>query len=132
MTSRKDAYTTVFLKAAGFPYDEEAVKKLKPVWWYSTRDKDEGGLRMTDQCVEFVETKSEIKVYKIELPKDLTLGPQVLIWLDQFLNSPYHLEKRFIKVLSERTAFELYMFSGDVKKMGAAKAMNRQIAKNND
>jgi hypothetical protein len=60
------------------------------------------------------------------------LGPQVLIWLDQFLNSPYHLEKRFIKVLSERTAFELYMFSGDVKKMGSAKAMNRQIAKNTD
>jgi hypothetical protein len=79
MTSRKDAYTTVFLKAAGFPHDDEAVKKLKSVWWYSTRDKDEGGLRMTDQCVEFVETKSEIKIYKIELPKDLTLGPQVLI-----------------------------------------------------
>jgi hypothetical protein len=132
MTSNKDTYTTVFLKAAEFPYDEQTVKTLKPIWWYSTRDKDEGGLRMTDQCLEFVETKSEIKTYKIELPKDLILGPQVLIWLDQFLNSPYHLEKRFIKVLSERTAFELYMFSGDVKKMGAAKAMNRQIAKNTD
>lgn len=125
---RKDTYTSVFLKAAGQPHDEEYVKKIRAVWWFSTRGKDVGGLRMTDQCLEFVETKSEIKTYKIELPKDMTIGPQVLVWMDQFLDSPFHLQKRYIKVLSEKAAFELYLFAGDVRKMGAAKALNKRLS----
>lgn len=125
---RKDTYTSVFLKAAGQPHDTEYVKKFRAVWWFSTRGKDVGGLRMTDQCLEFVETKSEIKTYKIELPKDLTIGPQVLVWMDQFLDSPFHLQKRYIKVLSEKAAFELYLFAGDVRKMGSAKALNKRLS----
>jgi hypothetical protein len=125
---RKDTYTSVFLKAAGQPHDANCVKKFRAVWWFSTRDKDIGGLRMTDQCLEFVETHSEIKTYKIELPKDLTIGPQVLIWLDQYLDSPFHLQKKYIRVLSEKAAFELYLFSGDVRKMGSAKALNKRLS----
>jgi len=90
---RKDTYTSVFLKAAGQPHDAAYAKKFRAAWWFSTRGKDVGGLRMTDQCLEFVETHSEIKTYKIELPKDLTIGPQVLVWLDQYLDSPFHLQK---------------------------------------
>ena len=125
---RKDTYTSVFLKAAGQPHNAEHVKQFRGVWWFSTRDKDIGGLRMTDQCLEFVETYAEIKTYKIELPKDLTIGPQVLVWLDQYLDSPFHLQKKYIKVLSEKAAFELYLFSGDVKKMGSAKALNKRLS----
>jgi len=125
---RKDTYTSVFLKAAGQPHDADYVKKFRAVWWFSTRGKDVGGLRMTDQCLEFIETHAEIKTYKIELPKDLTIGPQVLVWLDQYLDSPFHLQKKYIKVLSEKAAFELYLFSGDVKKMGSAKALNKRLS----
>jgi len=125
---RKDSYTSVFLKAAGQPHDAAYAKKFRAAWWFSTRGKDVGGLRMTDQCLEFVETHSEIKTYKIELPKDLTIGPQVLVWLDQYLDSPFHLQKRYIRVLSEKAAFELYLFAGDVRKMGAAKALNKRLS----
>ena len=124
---RKDTYTSVFLKAAGQTCDDEHIKKLRAVWWYSTRGKDVGGLRMTDQCLEFVEKQAEIKIYKIELPKDLTIGPQVLVWMDQYLDCPFHLQKRYIRVLSEKAAFELYLFSGDVRKMGSAKALNKRL-----
>lgn len=123
----KDRYTEIFLKTAGQDYDEKIIKDYRGRWWYSTRDKLEGGLRITDQCLDFIENEADIKTYKIELPKDLTIGPQVLIWLDQFLQTPWHLEKRHIKVLSEKTAFELYLFSGDVRKLGSAKAMNKRI-----
>jgi hypothetical protein len=58
---RKDSYSEVFLKAAGVQTNEKVIKDFRSVWWYSTREKDIGGLRMTDQCLEFVETKSEIK-----------------------------------------------------------------------
>lgn len=124
----KDRYTEVFLKTAGQSATQENVKDYRSRWWYSTRDKQEGGLRITDQCLEFIETEADIKTYKIELPKDLTIGPQVLIWLDQFLQTPWHLEKRSIKVLSEKTAFELYLFSGDVRKLGSSKAMHKRLS----
>lgn len=123
----KDRYTEIFLKAADHQISAETIKDSRSRWWYSTRDKDQGGLRMTDQCLEFIENQADIKTYKIELPKDLTIGPQVLIWLDQFLETPYHLEKRFIKVLSEKSAFELYLFSGDVRKLGSSKAMAKRL-----
>lgn len=125
---RKDTYTSVFLKAAGKEYNEEIIKSLKGQWWYSTRDKTSGGLRMTDVCIEFLESEAEIKTYQIDLPKDITIGPQVLIWLDQYIDSPYHLSKNHLKVLTEKAAFELYLFSGDIRKMGAAKALSKRIS----
>ncbi len=125
---QKDTYTAVFLKASGKEYNDDDIKSLKGQWWYSTRDKASGGLRMTDACIEYIETQAEIKTYQIDLPKDITIGPQVLIWLDQFLNSPYHLSKNHLKVLTEKAAFELYLFSGDIRKMGAAKALNKRLS----
>ena len=124
---RKDSYTEVFLKAAGVETDVKKTKDFKAIWWYSTREKDIGGLRMTDQCLEFVETKSEIKTYKIEMPKEMIVSPQVLIWLDQYIDTPWHVNKKHLVVLSERTAFELYMFSGDVKKLGMARTMAKRL-----
>lgn len=128
--SRKDAYTSVFLKAGNKEHDKESVKDQKKIWWYSTRDKSSGGLRITDACLEFIETQAQIKTYAIELPKELTIGPQIIIWLDQYIDTPWHLEKRILKVLSEKTAFELYLFSGDVKKYGIARTMAARINQN--
>jgi hypothetical protein len=51
----------------------------------------------------------------------------VLIWLDQYIDTPWHVTKRYLKVLSEKTAFELYMFSGDVKKLGIARTMAKRL-----
>jgi len=124
---RKDSYTEVFLKAADVETNEKLIKDFRGVWWYSTREKDTGGLRMTDQCLEFVETKSKIKTYKIEMPKEMIISPQVLIWLDQYIDTPWHVTKKNLMVLSERTAFELYMFSGDVKKLGMARTMAKRL-----
>jgi len=124
---QKDTYTAVFLKAAGKEVNESETKKLKGMWWFSTRGKSAGGLRITDTCLEFIETEANIKTYQIDLPKDLTIGPQVLIWLDQFLESPYHLTKNHLKVLTEKAAFELYLFSGDIRKMGGAKALAKRL-----
>jgi hypothetical protein len=125
---RKDSYTKVFLDAAGVTTTEKTFKDYKNVWWQSMRDKEVGGLRLTDQGIEFVEKYSQIKLYKIELPKELTISPQILIWLDQYIDSPFHLTKKHIVVLSERTAFELYLFSGDVKKMGISKTMAKRLS----
>lgn len=126
----KDRYTMMFLRAANQPYSIEDVKKVRTLWWYSTRDKVQGGLRLTDLGLQFVKESADIKSYAIRLPKDLKLTPQIVIWLDQFIESPFHISHKEITVLSEKAAFELYLFSGDVKKMGHAKAMSKRLNQN--
>lgn len=128
MTDIKDTYTLVFLKAAGEPADTNAIEKVKNHWWLNLRNKDEGGLRLTDLGLKFIKERADIKAYDIKLPKEIKITPQILVWLDQFINAPWHLDKGIITVLSEKAAFELYLFSGDVRKMGHAKAMSKRLS----
>ena len=51
----KDAYTKAFLQAAEIPVTEKNIKEYKAVWWWSFRNKTQGGLRLTDQALEFIE-----------------------------------------------------------------------------
>jgi len=126
----KDRYSGMFLKAAGLTTSSEELKKVRPVWWYNTREKNQGGLRLTDDGLDFIISEADIKVYEIELNKDMAITPQVIVWLDQFLESPFHIGKRKITVLSEKSAFEIYLFAGDVRKMGQSKAMSRRLSQN--
>jgi hypothetical protein len=127
MLDSKDTYTRVFLNAAGLKHDSD-IEKLKILWWQNLRSKDEGGLRLTDLGIEFIKAQADIKVYEIKLPKEMKITAQILIWLDQFITSPWYLSKNTISVLSEKSAFELYLFSGDIKKMGHAKAMSKRLS----
>jgi hypothetical protein len=124
----KDRYTEAFLKAAEQEVSADEIKKYRKLWWCNIRDKDQGGLRLTDQAIEFVEKQAEIKTYKIEFPKEFSFTPQVLIWLDKYINSPYFITKRNIIVLREYTAFELYLFSGDIRKIGHNKALAKRLS----
>jgi hypothetical protein len=63
----------------------------------------------------------------VDLPEDIKITPQILVWLDKFISSPYFFNKKQIIVTEEKTAFELYLFSGDVRKMGYMKAMAKRL-----
>jgi hypothetical protein len=54
--NQKNTYTEVFLKAAGLPITD--LEKFKSVWWFNLRAKNDSGLRLTDQGIEFVESFS--------------------------------------------------------------------------
>lgn len=125
---QKDTYTTVFLQAANLKTDPDTVKKYKAVWWWNLRNKDEGGLRLTEQALQFIEEYAKIKTYKIEFPKEFAFTPQVLVWLDNFIDSPYYITKKHITVMREKAAFELYLFSGDIRKLGHNKALAKRLA----
>jgi len=124
---QKDTYTTVFLKAVGKEVNQEQLKQYRLAWWLNVRDKDRGGLRLTEQALKFIQEDAKIKTYKIEFPKDLAITPQILVWLDQYIDSPFFITKKYIVVLKEKAAFELYLFSGDVKKMGYSKALAKRL-----
>lgn len=123
----KDTYTRVFLQAADLQADTDAVKKYRALWWWNFRDKSSGGLRLTEEALNFIEEHAKIKTYKIEFPKEFSFTPQVLIWLDQFIDSPFYINKKYIVVMKEMAAFELYLFSGDVRKLGHNKAMSKRL-----
>lgn len=123
----KNFYSEIFLKAAG-ELESLEIDKFKNTCWYNLRTKADGGLRLTDTGIDYIKNKSDLKTYEIPIPKEITFTPQVLIWLDKFIDTPWHLAKHTITVVSEKTAFELYLFSGDVKKLGASKAMSKRFA----
>lgn len=124
----KDAYTRVFLQAAEINPTPEKIKEYKSVWWWNFRNKSEGGLRLTEQALEFIEKYAKIKTYKIEFPEQFAFTPQVLIWLDNFIDSPFFVNKKYIIVMKEKAAFELYLLSGDIRKYGHNKAMSKRLS----
>ena len=124
----KDTYTRVFLQAANQLSDLDTIKKYKSVWWWNFRSKDSGGLRLTEEALTFIQEDAKIKTYKIEFPKEFSFTPQVLVWLDNFIDSPFYITKKFIVVLKEKAAFELYLFSGDIRKLGYNKALAKRLS----
>jgi hypothetical protein len=124
----KDQYTRNFLKSAGISASDELVEEKTAEWWYNLRRKDSGGLRLTDQGLSFLKESVQLKVYEIKLPGHVILIPQLLVWLDQQMQHPFHINKKEITVISEKDAFELYLFSGDVMKMGYNKALSKRLS----
>ena len=47
------------------------------------------------------------------------------LWLDEFVNCPYYIDKKQIIVTMEKMALQLMLFAGDVTKYGLARAMSK-------
>lgn len=120
----KTVYTKLFLKELGQTYNENAVAEYMPLWWYNTREKEEGGLRLTEAGFDVV-NEIGITTYDIPYPKDMPVTTQIIIFLDKFIDCPYYLTNRSITVTSDRKAVELGLFSGDLRKYGLTKALTR-------
>lgn len=125
MFSKKE-YTKIFLESTGEEINEKILENKNKCWWWNFRDKEQGGLRLTEDAIKFIEEQAKLKTYKVPFPDNLTITPQVLLWLDNFIECPYYITKKDITVLKEKSAFELYLFSGDVRKMGYSKAMAKR------
>lgn len=124
----QETYTKIFLKAGNLALSDENVSMYSKRWFVNNRRKDEGGLRLTDQGFEFIKETLELKVYEVPFPASLDLKPQVIVFLDRFIDCPYYLTEESITVLGERKAFELHLFSGDVRQYGLNKAMKRKAS----
>ena len=125
----KETYTKIFLRQLDKSISDLSVKEHMPLWWKNTRNKGQGGLRLTDEGYNIIQ-QIELATYDVPYPKDMPLTTQVIIFLDQFIDCPYYLTDRSITVTNEKKAVELTLFSGDLRKYGLTKAMTRQ-KKNN-
>lgn len=124
----KDRYTKIFLEAADQDTSKENINRCRKLWWWSYRNKEQGGLRLTEEGFIFIVEDADIKTYTVDFPKEFGITPQVLIWLDHYINSPFYITKKNITVITERAAFELYLLSGDINKLGHNKAMNKRLS----
>lgn len=120
----KETYTKIFLKQADIAISEATLKQYYSEWWQNTREK--GGLRLTDEGFEFIVATLDLKTYEVPFPKDFKMTTQTLIFLDKFINCPYYITNKGIHVTDEKKAIELHLFSGDLRKYGLTKAINRQ------
>jgi hypothetical protein len=123
----KDRYSKIFLQSANLIADDNSIKKYRAEWWWNVRSKNHGGLRLTERALKFIQSSAEIKTYRIEFPAEFSFTPQVFLWLDQFIESPFYINKKYIIVLKEKSAFELYLLSGDVRKLGHNKALAKKF-----
>ena len=122
----KEIYTKIFLKQSGKAVSEATIKEHIPFWWQNTRSKDTGGLRLTDTGYDFIKNTLDLQTYQIPYPIDFELTTNTLIWMDNFIDCPYYLDRKGIIVTNEKKAMELSLFSGDVRKYGLQKALTRQ------
>lgn len=128
--SLNDTYTRIFLKNLGQSANDLNVKSYKPVWWQNSRSKSKGGLRLTDEGYRMMTEDLDITFYEVPYAPDMQFTTQIIIWLDNFIDCPYYLDKRSMFVADDKKALELHLFSGDIKKYGISKALARQDAKN--
>ena len=80
----KETYTKVFLKELNKSINDATVAEHLPIWWQNNRSKDKGGLRLTDQGIQFITEEIDLTTYEVPFPKDFVLTSNTLVWLDEF------------------------------------------------
>jgi hypothetical protein len=122
----KETFTKIFLQQKDKSTDTANIKHHMYKWWQSHRSKDVGGLRLSDEGLDYLVNELELRSYEIPFTEPIDLSPQTIIFFDRTMDFPYYLTNQSITVFSERKSFELYMFSDDIRKYGLVKAMNNQ------
>ena len=121
----KTAYTRTFMGLLEQPIHDESVKTNYYTWWQNVRESYQArSLRLTKIGLERV-VKLDIKTYEIKFPDKIIFTPQTYLWLDEFVDCPYFVDKKKIIVTMEKMALQLMMFAGDVTKYGLARAMSK-------
>ena len=127
----KTAYTRTFMTLLEQPIHDESIKNNYYTWWQNVRESYQArSLRLTKEGLKMLE-KLEIKTYNIKFPDKIIFTPQTYLWLDEFVDCPYFVDKKQIHVTLEKMALQLMMFAGDVTKYGLARAMSQLDDKKN-
>jgi hypothetical protein len=121
----KAAYTRTFLMQKDQPLHEERVKTAYFTWWQNVRESYQArSLRLTKYGLQWVQDL-DIKTYDIKFPDKIIFTPQTYLWLDEFVDCPYYVDKKKIIVTMEKMAQKKMMFAGDVTKYGKKKEMSK-------
>jgi hypothetical protein len=104
----------------GLNTDAKSIRKLTSAWWFNPRQKEKGGLRLTDEG--FARASAQFKFHKVLFDDDIEYTNKLIIQLDNFITCPWYVTKKEIFVFNEKMAVQLVLFSGNIAKFSAAKA----------
>ena len=122
---RKTVYTRTFLELLEQPIHDESIKTNYYTWWQNVRENYQSrSLRLTKLGLKMLE-KIDLKTYEIKFPSKVIFTPQTYLWLDEFVDCPYFVDKAKIIVTTEKMALQLMLFAGDITKYGLARAMSK-------
>ena len=127
----KKELTEKFLSQLGLPTDDKSIRKYKSEWWMNPRSK-KNGLRLTDYGYKVLTEKLELTSYNVTFPPETEFNSELILRLDNFLETPYYIARKSIVVFREKTALELILFGGDIQKYGWAKAKSHKKALDNE
>ena len=129
---RKTAYTHTFMGLLDQTIHDETVKTNYFTWWQNVRESYQArSLRLTKQGFEMLES-IDLKTYTVKFPQKIIFTPQTYLWLDEFVDCPYFVDKSKIIVTMEKMALQLMLFAGDVTKYGLARAMSKAEDQDNE
>ena len=107
------------------PTHDESIKASYFAWWQNVRESYQArSLRLTKLGLEWVHS-CDIKCYNIKFPAKIIFTPQTYLWLDEFVDCPYYVDKKKIIVTMEKMALQLMLFAGDMTKYGLSRAMSK-------
>ena len=122
---RKTAYTRTFMQLLEQPIHDDTIKNNYYTWWQNVRESYQArSLRLTKPGFEMLGS-IDLKTYTIKFPQKIIFTPQTYLWLDEFVDCPYFVDKAKIIVTMEKMALQLMLFAGDVTKYGLARAMSK-------
>ena len=123
---RKTAYTRTFMGLLEQTIHDDSVKTNYYTWWQNVRESYQArSLRLTKIGLQMIEGL-DIKTYNIKFPAKVIFTPQTYLWLDEFVDCPYYVDKKQIIVTMEKMALQLMLFAGDITKYGLDRAMSKR------
>jgi hypothetical protein len=121
---KKEVYTKLFLKQLNKSTDDASVKAHHILWWKNIREKEVGGFRLTELGFNTIK-EIGVETYTIPYPADMELTTNIIIFLDEYIGTPYYIDGKSITVTDERKAVELSLFAGDLRQYGLVKAISK-------
>lgn len=102
-------------------YKDADYRAAIKTWWQNPRNKDNGGLRLTDVGYNAL-NRAGLKDYYVKFESPIFYSNQLIIWLDNLIDCPFYITNKGIYVFGEKMAVQLVLFSGNIHKYAAAKA----------
>ena len=119
--------TKTLLEKLGVPTTDKNIKSWHHLWWQNPRKNGALSMRLTDRGLEDFETKLDLKSYQIDFPDQIdNFTNQLFLWLDRYIDGPYYINRKYIKVFTEKMAVQLILFGGDIEKFGSAKIRSQK------
>ena len=124
---QKSQLTKQLLEQLGVSTDAKNLKDWYRLWWQNPRPHGLHSMRLTDRGLEDFEEKLMLKSYQVIFPEPLEIiTNKFILDLEKYIDGPYYINRKQIKVFTEKIAVQLVLFGGNIEKFMAAKDMSQK------